>query len=89
MVSVATTHISSKGQIVIPRDMRQGFKKGEQFFVIRDKGTLLLESVHMLDDRFKQENEFARETERALHDVKQGKFKQFTRKELRKELKTW
>lgn len=47
MKAVATTRMSSKGQIIIPEDVRKklGLKAGAQFVVVGDNGVVILKSV--------------------------------------------
>jgi len=42
MVNINITRISSKGQIVIPSDMRNDFKEGEELLIIRDEDRIVL-----------------------------------------------
>lgn len=41
-MEVATTKLSSRGQIVIPSEMREGFKEGDKFIIIRKGDDLVL-----------------------------------------------
>ena len=47
MKAVATTRMSSKGQVIIPEDVRRklGLKAGAQFVVVGDNGVVILKSV--------------------------------------------
>jgi AbrB family looped-hinge helix DNA binding protein len=47
MAHVATTKMSSKGQVVIPEDIRKrlNLKKGSQFVVVGDKDVVILKSI--------------------------------------------
>ena len=44
---MATTTVSSKGQVVIPEEIRQrlGLKEGMQFVVVGDRGVVILKSI--------------------------------------------
>ncbi len=44
---VEFTRMSSKGQIVIPKKLREGFEEGTPFAVIRDKDTILLKQIKL------------------------------------------
>ena len=46
MSKIATTKMSSKGQIVIPEDVRNrlGLKSGDRFMVIGDDGVVVLKA---------------------------------------------
>ena len=47
MASTATTRLSSKGQVVIPEEIRKrlGLKEGDQFVVIGDKDAVILKTI--------------------------------------------
>ena len=44
---VEFTRMSSKGQIVIPKKLREGFDEGTPFAVVRDKDTILLKQIKL------------------------------------------
>jgi AbrB family looped-hinge helix DNA binding protein len=47
MAPLATTKMSSKGQVVIPEEIRKrlGFKTGSQFVVVGDNDTVILKAI--------------------------------------------
>ena len=47
MPELATTKMSSKGQVVIPEDIRKklGLKAGAQFVVVGEKDTVILKAI--------------------------------------------
>ena len=47
MVPLATTKMSSKGQVVIPEDIRRrlGFKTGSQFVVVGENDVVILKAI--------------------------------------------
>ena len=47
MSVLATTKLSSKGQIVIPEEIRErlGLKPGDQFVVVGDKDVVILKAI--------------------------------------------
>jgi AbrB family looped-hinge helix DNA binding protein len=47
MTALATTKMSSKGQVVIPEDIRKrlGFKAGSQFVVVGEKDVVILKAI--------------------------------------------
>jgi AbrB family looped-hinge helix DNA binding protein len=47
MRSLATTKLSSKGQVVIPEEIRQrlGLKEGTQFVVVGDRDVVILKAI--------------------------------------------
>ena len=47
MAGLATTKMSSKGQVVIPEEIRErlGLKAGSQFIVVGDRDTVILKTI--------------------------------------------
>lgn len=47
MALIATTKMSSKGQVVIPEEIRRrlGLKAGSQFVVVGEKGVVILKAI--------------------------------------------
>lgn len=74
MVNIAITKLSSKGQIVIPSEMRSGFKVGEKLVIIEDGNKLILKKVSDLDKNFEEDIAFAKRTEEAWQCYERGEF---------------
>ena len=89
MVQIDTTKISSKGQIVIPNNMRNDFKEGDTLLIIKDENTILLKKADDLDDRFKEDLEFAKRTEGAYKRHERGDFKKMSADKFLEELEKW
>ena len=89
MDNIDITRMSSKGQIVIPKDMREGFKKGEKILIIKDKGRLILKKASSMSENLKEDLEFARRTEEAYKRHERGDFIQMDADEFLKEMKEW
>ncbi len=89
MVEIETATISSKGQIVIPANMRQGIKEGDRFLIIKDKSSFLLKKADDLDEKFKEDLEFARKTEEAWKRHDRGEFRRMELDDFLKEMKKW
>ncbi len=81
--------MSSKGQVVIPSDMREGFEEGEKFVVIRSGDRLLLKSVNAFDKNIEEDLRFADSVEKAWKSHDNGEFRRLSSKEFLKELKEW
>ena len=74
------------GLIAIPPKLRKGFKEGQTLVVIRDDNRLVLEKVSDMDDRLKEDLEFARRTEEAWKEYDKGNFKRYSVDEFLKRL---
>ncbi len=64
MEGLATTKMSSKGQVVIPEEIRKrlGLKVGSQFIVVGDKDTVILKAIS--PPSMKEFNELVKEARR-------------------------
>ena len=73
-MEVAITKMSSKGQVVIPSDMRVGIKEGEKLIIIKNYNQIIIKRVSELDEDFRDDLEFARRTEEAWKEIEEGKY---------------
>jgi len=73
-VEVAITRMSSKGQIVIPIEMREGLQEGDKMIIIQNKDQIILKKANKLDKMFEEDLEFARRTEEAWKRYGEGEF---------------
>ena len=86
MTNINIIKMSSKGQIVIPLDMRKGIKEGDKLFIIQNEGKLIIKKASESDENFQEDLEFARRTEKAWKQIEEGKCKTYTLKEFKKRL---
>ncbi|MEK6938286.1 MAG: AbrB/MazE/SpoVT family DNA-binding domain-containing protein [Nanoarchaeota archaeon] len=86
MAELEITTMSSKGQIVIPREMRDDFEEGEKFVVIKNGKQIILKSVKDFDKNIKDDLEFARRTEEAWKSYERGEFESSSVEDFLKEL---
>ncbi len=89
MVEINITKMSSKGQIVIPSEMRQKFSKKDKFIIIKTGKQLILERVKDFSKRIEEDLIFAKRTEEALKRYEKGFFKRRSSDEFLKELEKW
>ena len=73
-MDVALTKMSSKGQVVIPAEMRKNIHEGEKLIIIEDRGQLLMKKANELDKNLAEDLEFAKRTEEAWKEYEKGKF---------------
>ena len=88
-MDIAITKLSSKGQVVIPLEMRAGIKEGEKLLIIKSKGNIILKKASKLDKQLEEDLEFARRTERAWERHDRGEFKRMEFEDFIKEMKKW
>ncbi len=82
--------MSSKGQIVIPVEMRKDFREGEKFVVIKVGKRIILKSVEEFDENIEEDLEFSRRTEEAWQRYEKGEFVgPLTAEEFKKRMESW
>jgi len=89
MVNVDLTKLSSKGQIVLPQDMRKGLAVGEKFVIIKSDDHFILKPVSEFRKGLVEDIEFAKKTVEALDRYEKGKFKEMDEEAFVAELEKW
>jgi len=79
--------LSSKGQVVIPSELRNGFNEGDKLLIIRNGDKIIIERASELDEKLKEDLEFAKRTEEAWKEIEDGKGKSYTSEEFIKRLR--
>ena len=89
MVEINITRISSKGQIVIPQEMRGNLKEGDKLVIIKNEGQIILKKMEDFDKNLKEDLEFAKRTEQAWKRYEKGEFISMDAEDFLKEIKKW
>ena len=89
MVEIDITTLSSKGQLVIPLQMRKGFKEGEKIMIIKANDKIILKKASEMDKQLKEDIEFARRTEEAYKRIEAGEYISVDSKNLAEEMMKW
>ncbi|MBI4440001.1 AbrB/MazE/SpoVT family DNA-binding domain-containing protein [Candidatus Woesearchaeota archaeon] len=89
MAEIAITRMSSKGQVVIPSEFREGFEEGEKILVIKSDDKLILKKARDMDETLKDDLIFAKRTEEAWKRYEKGEFKSMSADNFLKELEKW
>ncbi len=89
MGNIGITRMSSKGQIVIPQDMRKDIKEGDKLVIIEGNGKLILKKASEIDEAFQEDLEFARRTEEALKRIEAGEGIKMNFDDFIEEMKKW
>ena len=76
MKNIAIIKISSKGQIVIPQEMRDDLKEGDKLVMIKNNEQIILKKADKFSKAFKEDLEFAKRTEDAWKRYEKGKFRE-------------
>ena len=88
-MDVAITKISSKGQVVIPSEMREGLRKGDKLLIIHNDDQLIMKKASNLDKNLKDDLEFAKRTEEAWKRIEEGKGIKMNFDDFLEALKKW
>ena len=86
MANINITKMSSKGQIVIPLDMRSGIKEGDKLVIIRNDDQIIIKSADAFSKNLKEDLKFAKRTEEAWKRYEEGKFVSKSKDEFLNEL---
>jgi len=88
-MEIAITKMSSKGQIVIPAEMRAGINEGDKLIVIRSGKQIILKKASELDKQLNEDLEFARRTEESWKRYEKGQFRSMDFDDFIAEMKKW
>ena len=88
-MDVAITRMSSKGQIVIPAEMRADIAEGEKLLLIQNNKQLIMKKASDLDKNMAEDIEFARRTEDAWKRIEAGKGIKMDFDDFLEEMKKW
>ena len=61
----AIAKMSTKGQIVIPKELRAELEAGDEFLIVRDEDRFVLTRMEHVSDQLRDDLEFARRVEAA------------------------
>ena len=89
MVSMSIIRMSSKGQIVIPIEMRSDFSEGDEFLIMKDEDRIIIKKVDKVSENMKEDLEFAKRTEAAYKRIEAGEFISIDSKNLKEEMMKW
>ena len=89
ITDIAITKLSSKGQIVIPSEMRDNFSVGEKLVIIKNGEQLILKKASDLGKNFEEDLTFAKRTEEALKRYEKGLYKETNARDFVNEIERW
>ncbi len=88
-MEISITKMSSKGQIVIPVEMRENIKEGDKILLIKSSNQIIMKKASEIDKNLAEDLEFARRTEEALKRYEKGEFISLPADKFLEELKKW
>lgn len=83
----AIAKVSTKGQIVIPSNLRNNIKVGDEFLMVKDNERIVLKNMKGLASDLKDDLIFAERVDKAWKEYDKGKFITKTKEEFLKELR--
>ena len=83
------TKMSSKGQVVIPQEMRGSIKEGEKLVIVQNDGQLIMMKATDVGSKFEEDLVFAKRTEKALKKYESGEFIEMDFDEFLSEVEKW
>jgi AbrB family looped-hinge helix DNA binding protein len=89
LVFLIRSYISSRGQIVLPVDLREGIVEGDKLIVIRNGNQIILKKAEDFESNIEEDLEFAQRTDKALQNIEEGRGVDMDFDEFIDEVKTW
>lgn len=90
-MDIGITKMSSKGQIVIPQDMRDDIKVGEKLVVIKNKDQLILKKAELYSPTIEEDIEAAKLADAAVerYEKNPDSFFEMDGEDFIKEMERW
>jgi len=88
MSQIDITKMSSKGQIVIPAELRKDMREGDKIVVIRNNDQIILKKANKFDKNLEEDIIVAKRVEEAWKEIEQGKFKRMSPEDFLKEIRS-
>jgi len=89
MMEFAIAKMSTKGQIVIPAQLRENMHSGDEFLIVKDEGRMILKNVREIAENLKDDIAFARKTDAAWKRIEEGKGVKMEFDDFIQEMKKW
>ena len=85
----AIAKVSTKGQIVIPSNLRKNITSGDEFLMIKEDGNIILKNVKDLAENLKNDLRFADQVNKAWSRYDKGTFTRMSSNDFLEELEKW
>ena len=83
----AIAKVSTKGQIVIPTNLRDNIKPGDEFLIVKEDNRILMKNMKGVAKDLQEDLMFAEKVEKAWKEYDSGKFIKKPKKDFLKELR--
>ncbi len=88
-MEVAITKVSSKGQIVIPSELREDLYEGEKLVLIKSNNQFIIKKVSDFSKNLEEDLEFAKRTEESLKRIDNEEGVNLEFDDFIKDMKNW
>lgn len=88
MSQIDITKMSSKGQVVIPAELRKDMKEGDKIVVIRNNDQIILKKADKFDKNLEEDLIVAKRVEEAWKEIEQGSYKRMSPEDFLKEIRS-
>ncbi len=85
-MDIAITKMNSKGQVVIPAEMRKEISEGEKLIIIKNRDQLIMKKASQMDKNLEEYLDFAKKAEEALKRYEKGGFIEMSKEDFIKEI---
>lgn len=82
------TKMSSKGQVVIPQELRKDINDGDKLVVIRNEDQIILKKADKFDKQIEEDIKVAKRVEAAWKEIEEGKYKRMSSEDFLKEIRS-
>ena len=89
MKTLATARMSSKGQVVIPQEMRKHLREGDKLVIFKNGGQIILKKMEDFSKNVEEDLEFAKRTEEAYKKIEAGECIKVNSENLEEEMMKW
>ncbi|MFH1803205.1 MAG: AbrB/MazE/SpoVT family DNA-binding domain-containing protein [archaeon] len=89
MARIDMTKMSSKGQVVIPLDLRMDMREGDKIVMIRNGKQIIMKKADDFDENIEGDLEFAKRTEAAWERIEAGEYVSVDSEKLFEEMSKW
>ncbi|MBT3397561.1 AbrB/MazE/SpoVT family DNA-binding domain-containing protein [archaeon] len=89
MAQIGITKMSSKGQVVIPLEMRGNIGEGDKLIVMTNQGQIILKKADDFDKNIEGDLKFAKRTEEAWKSYDLGEFTSMDSEKFLEEMEKW
>ncbi len=88
MAQIDITKMSSKGQVVIPQELRKDIIGGDKLVVIRNNDQIILKKADKFDKQIEEDIVVAKRVEAAWKEIEEGKYKRMSSEDFLKEIRS-